>query len=287
MSEKEDSLESVIDKYMAFLHLCEVIEDDRTKFGVKLSCMDGAIPLCRAIGDNYMDELEVLIPRKGEDLPLWPVDTKVVSPSIGEVGSLGFQAVKTIDALYARKLASSIFSKRMLMHAQVLARPDGTALSSSAPYAIINNNITPAAPKHLSYAYPTNGITISSCIQLTARYEWSVWIGFNYGPRLRFISDPQGAIAAFNLRDVPPGKSRRSALLNWVSSHWRSKRDDADSKAWIRKHLRGSQEFNWNGMRLYIQPPQFEVEQLEKRPKKSGPPPQIQSITKTHIQMHS
>jgi hypothetical protein len=52
---------------------------------------------------------------------------------------------------------------------------------------------------------------------LRRRYLWSVLIGeAEDEPRGRFVTDPLGVREVFRLRDVPPGKQRRAALLHWV-----------------------------------------------------------------------
>jgi len=93
------------------------------------------------------------------------------------------------------------------------------------------------------------------------RYNWSVLIGYAGCPRLRFATDAYGARESFRLRDIPEGKSRRAALLHWVSEHWRQRRTDAAPHL-VQKHLRGAEHFVWNGLRCSVEPAPFELDQL-------------------------
>jgi hypothetical protein len=65
----------------------------------------------------------------------------------------------------------------------------------------------------------------------------------------------------FRLRDVPPGKQRRAALLHWVRAHWRQRRQTVEAdKVWIRAHLRGAWSYTWNGLQCQIEPSELDVE---------------------------
>lgn len=83
--------------------------------------------------------------------------------------------------------------------------------------------------------------------------SWQVLLGYTDSPRLRFETDPSGVLSCFRLRDIPNGKSRRSALVHWVSSHWR-KSSSREGLAEVRAHLRGARRFLWNGLDCEILP---------------------------------
>jgi len=98
--------------------------------------------------------------------------------------------------------------------------------------------------------------------QLYLRYEWRVSLAFDGCPGIMFSSDTVGIRELFRLRDLPPGKMRRSALRNWVKDHFRKKHDDPSATVFVRKHLRGATKFVWNDFRGTIYPPQYDLEKL-------------------------
>jgi hypothetical protein len=92
------------------------------------------------------------------------------------------------------------------------------------------------------------------------RYEWSVLLSQDGAPAISFQTDPIGAREAFRLRDIPNGASRRAALLHWVKEHWRKKRSDSAEETRVRAHLRGQEEFVWNGLHCRIKASQYDRE---------------------------
>ncbi len=99
-------------------------------------------------------------------------------------------------------------------------------------------------------------------------YHWTVSLGIEDHPMLRFITDVEGSKAVFRLRDIPTGKKRRAALKNWVSDHWRKdyrKPAPIEEKTIeVRKHLRGAEEFHWNGLHCIVRPSGFDLRMNEK-----------------------
>jgi hypothetical protein len=73
-------------------------------------------------------------------------------------------------------------------------------------------------------------------------------------PRVSLITDPTGVKELWKFRDIPEGKSRRDALLHWVSDHWRMNRKDPDVETYVRQHLRGKQELRCSGLSVEISP---------------------------------
>jgi len=73
-------------------------------------------------------------------------------------------------------------------------------------------------------------------------------------PSLTLLTDPTGVKEFWRLRDVPPGRSRRSALLHWVEQHWRQTRKDPDVEAFVRKHLRGETVVKHGKLEAVISP---------------------------------
>ena len=73
-------------------------------------------------------------------------------------------------------------------------------------------------------------------------------------PSLTLLTDPTGVKEFWRLRDIPPGKKRRAALLHWVSDHWRQTRIDPDVETYVRKHMRGTTDINQGSFRASIMP---------------------------------
>jgi hypothetical protein len=105
---------------------------------------------------------------------------------------------------------------------------------------------------------------------LTNYYEWRVELGYPGRPTLGLITDPIGAREVFRLRDIDPGKDRRSALRHWVETHYRRKRIDAVEEQKIWAYLRGKEEFNWRGMKCIIHPSQYDLKKAVEYQAKRG-----------------
>lgn len=100
------------------------------------------------------------------------------------------------------------------------------------------------------------------------RYNWKcrMWVS---GRSLSFHTDQIGCREALRLRDVEPGKKRRTALLHWVSAHHRKARDGAE-RVDIREHLRGRETASVDGFKVAIYPSAFDAER-SKRPDLAEP----------------
>lgn len=96
-------------------------------------------------------------------------------------------------------------------------------------------------------------------MQFSSTYDWRASIGYSDRHSVSFITDPIGAREIFKLRDVDPGKSRRSAIRSWISAHTRQSRKDPAIEIEIRKHLRGKTIFNWNGLTVKITPSPYDL----------------------------
>lgn len=99
-----------------------------------------------------------------------------------------------------------------------------------------------------------HAIQMAMGIAFTRQYEWRVSLGWVGCPTISFVTDPVGAREVFRLRDLPNGRSRRSALRHWVREHWRRARRDGAEESKVRAHLRGATEFTWNGLACRIMP---------------------------------
>lgn len=113
----------------------------------------------------------------------------------------------------------------------------------------------------------TKNIQAAMTFAFTNFYEWRVCLGYAGFPTLGLVTDPEGARAAFRLRDIPNGASRRAALRNWVSGHYRTKPtgDDYDGEAIkVIEHLRGATKFTWNGLMCEVRPSAYDLRRAEK-----------------------
>ena len=102
-------------------------------------------------------------------------------------------------------------------------------------------------------------------VEFTKDFWWTVEIGFENCPSVRFHTDPTGAREVFRLRDVPPGKKRRTAIRHWVSGHWRRRRkDEEERKRWIAKYLRGATKFSWQDLRCVVRPSPWDIREARR-----------------------
>jgi hypothetical protein len=102
-------------------------------------------------------------------------------------------------------------------------------------------------------------IQVAIAQMVTREFDWTVRLGLDNSPTIDFCTDPVGVRAAFRLRDLPAGKARRAALRHWVTNHYRKKRKDPKALSYVRAHLRGAVDFNWNGLRGAIIPSSFDL----------------------------
>jgi len=84
--------------------------------------------------------------------------------------------------------------------------------------------------------------------------QWRVYLGLEGQPGLELPTTSRGAAEVFRLRDIPEGKDRRLALRHWVAEHWRAVASKPEEEVHVREHLRGVQNFVWNGLRCRITP---------------------------------
>jgi hypothetical protein len=106
-------------------------------------------------------------------------------------------------------------------------------------------------------------VSLHTAIALRQRYEWAVSLGLEESPSIRFATDPTGIKEVFKIRDLPEGRDRREALMNWVSDHWRQDRADPDLEIYVRRHLRGATKFTWRSMNCELLPSTFDMEKRD------------------------
>ena len=108
------------------------------------------------------------------------------------------------------------------------------------------------------------GFNIAVGMTMTMKTTWTVNLQFApEAPGLCFITDPTGVREFFRFRDVPEGKARRSALVGWVTDHWRASRKDPNDEIYVREHLRGTRDFSWRSLSGSINIPEVDVKRNE------------------------
>lgn len=260
---------------------------------------DGYEPLC-GFDDDW-----ILLGDTVSDQPIWPIDVCTAFKCDGEEtgwpeGTWQFHRVKTLKMKEWRGKITK-FTPCMIDALTLVSRPDGTRVSARVPYGLIGDKLFELPrvnaglrlsglrgydidPKWFGNAHHScveDDLSIIGTVRMAAglalrkRYMWGVLLGEGTGPRARFLTDAVGMRESFRLRDIPPGRQRRAALLHWVREHWRKSRAaSANDYAWVRAHLRGQWAFNWNGLRCQIEPSQ---EDAEKAIGVSIPPPHLKT----------
>ena len=105
-------------------------------------------------------------------------------------------------------------------------------------------------------------------VALARRYSWLVRIRKPGGVWAELFTDPSSTKAAFKLRDIPDGKRRREALMNWVSAHKRLEGTEDETE--VRKHLRGASTFTAGGLECRVCIPEFDAEKLARMRTQEG-----------------
>lgn len=127
-----------------------------------------------------------------------------------------------------------------------------------------NDGVTPSFSRMQCCIRDDAKTAMASAVALRQRYEWSVSLGLEHSPSIRFSTDPTGVKDIFRIRDLPEGRDRREPLLSWVLDHWRQTRNDPDMETYVRKHLRGAVSFSWQGLDVELTPSQFDVDQRDR-----------------------
>lgn len=263
MSQVNRVLEGSSFDSLAYLINCE---EGRIKLDARAGLYDGALEkFNHFIGDKktYSRVVRSRIVNDGEPA-VWPIDYREVM-ACPDMNVLGLDTVRTLAHSDRRHYRIKVFSKYMVSCVFSDLSWDGTIrLFDDSAYSLVSGVWVRADGK------PTSEIDQRRIPErfgsaLADRYEWSVWVGHGDSPRLRFRSDPRGAMEVFRFRDIPDGRQRRAALLNWVRGHKRrtsgNQLNEADA-TWVRRHMRGVQDFMWGGFRCRIAPPAYDMEHL-------------------------
>lgn len=187
------------------------------------------------------------------------------------------QKIRAVDAKYVRGRVTRL-AKLMIEHTALLVMSNGRAYPTRDFIGYIGgrwvqiaciNEMRQHTPIPQNRAANMDDkwdgrIGCMICLQFYSRYEWVANVKIGSGPAIGFVTDPIGAREIFRLRDINPGKLRRAALRNWITEHWRKKRNDPNEATRVREHLRGNTKFNWNGLGVEIKPSRFDIERNDK-----------------------
>lgn len=105
----------------------------------------------------------------------------------------------------------------------------------------------------------TPSCEMAAFAEWSRRTCWTIELGMADAPAVVVNTDPTGVRELLRMRDVPENRTRREALKHWVSAHARKNRKDADAEHHVRRHLRGSTECDWFGLRCKIVPSPIDV----------------------------
>lgn len=110
-------------------------------------------------------------------------------------------------------------------------------------------------------------VNIAYQVALTGYYEWFVYIREtpdSVGFKIPIM--PEASKEVFVMRDIPEGKTRKKAIVNFVREHYRTKPNtnfnEEERRSLVRKHFRGENKFNWRGLEVHIIPSQYDLNKI-------------------------
>lgn len=199
---------------------------------------------------------------------IWPISVGLAMKTSD--GDWHFVNARTVTGKDVRGKVRMITPKMMAIQTITLL-PNGKSGSATEYFAWAGSKWVDADTKQVTRHhdsvrnmmpdvdhYAGKGAMILSAA-LRHRYEWSISIRRPDSPSFRFATDAIGVRALLSERDK--GESgRREALRSWVTDHWRQSRVDPDEEVYVRKHLRGGEEFLWRGYLCEWRPSQYDQE---------------------------
>ena len=120
------------------------------------------------------------------------------------------------------------------------------------------------------YLEEVKSINMALQLALTYYYEWSCYI--KETPEslgVRVPIHPSSSKEVFVMRNVPEGKKRKRAIVNFVKEHYRTIKgcNDNERKILIQKHLRGDLKFNWRGLEVRVTPSPYDLSRINTKKK--------------------
>jgi hypothetical protein len=186
-----------------------------------------------------------------------PFRTAIVGPSVSPQFVYELDLVEEASSGGARMLSSLGLARRdsgpLLRQTRYRFTPDGSHNAWSLIHCLCRGAkglcwrpLAEPAEKNLLLANQDPAVSVAVILEGLARHVWTVTIRPEGCPvSLRLGTDAIGAREMLRFRDLPPGGSRRDAILHFVRAHERRKASDPEALTDIRRHLRGGREFRW------------------------------------------
>jgi len=115
--------------------------------------------------------------------------------------------------------------------------------------------------KNSKYWHTIKSFHMALQLSLTYDYEWSCYI--KEKPEslgIRIPIHPSSSKEVFMMRNLPEGKTRKRAIVNFVKEHYRTiKGNGNERKVLIEKHFRGDLKFNWRGLEVHVTPSPYDL----------------------------
>lgn len=199
----------------------------------------------------------------------WPLEAFEAAASVGPLRVSMMGGTTDAIALHSARVLSPRAQRgrcrgtfpRAIMYGLAYVDTDGSTQGVEAALALRGDRWRyvdarkPGVAPSVIEAMAEMPIIFMSWIHACRPSQWRVLLGYEGSPTVSFVTDPIGAQEVFALRDLPAGRTRRSALLHWVTEHWRKQnRADAAATIRVREHLRGERAFRWNGLACEVIP---------------------------------
>ena len=134
---------------------------------------------------------------------------------------------------------------------------------------------------HIWYLPTSAAVRHAMGFQFHVEYSWTAILQFDSkAPAVGFTVSRPFIEALARLRDIPPGKKKRSRLIHEVEEHLRRKPSGKTTK--VSHHMRAWQDHIWNGCLLRVCPPWNTVNQIKL--KNGGVSAKIADIKSKHLQ---
>lgn len=122
-----------------------------------------------------------------------------------------------------------------------------------------------ALDENSAYRQSIKSLHMALNFALTYYYEWSCYIKETPDSLgVRIPIHPSSSKEIFIMRNLPEGKTRKSAIVNFVTNHYRTIKgyNDNERQVLVKQHLRGDLKFNWRGLEVHITPSQYDIDKL-------------------------
>jgi len=102
-------------------------------------------------------------------------------------------------------------------------------------------------------------------LQWTENMWWTVDIKLGEAPGVRWFVSAESLMELWEIRDKVKKGDRIKRLVHWVRQHKRKNPSTGECDVIVRRHLRGSLDFQWNEMDVKINPAYDDLSALHKQ----------------------